>query len=94
MAPAVGVLRSVKNGMAAVFPEADREFGTIGNLLNGIVMDASHSTGLNIDFQEASEDAQNIMNEAATVAEQKVKEKFPQLPGGLPAFGETAQTET
>ncbi len=94
MAPAVGVLRSVKNGMAAVFPEADREFGTIGNLLNGIVMDASHSTGLNIDFQEASEDAQKIMNEAATVAEQKVKEKFPQLPGGLPAFGETAQTET
>ena len=94
MAPAVGVLRSVKNGMAAVFPEADREFGTIGNLLNGIVMDASHSTGLNIDFQEAGEDAQKIMNEAATVAEQKVKEKFPQLPSGLPAFGETAQTET
>ena len=94
MAPAVGVLRSVKNGMAAVFPEADREFGTIGNLLNGIVMDASHSTGLNIDFQEASEDAQKIMNEAATVAEQKVKEKFPQLPDGLPAFGEKAQTET
>ena len=94
MAPAVGVLRSVKNGMAAVFPEADRELGTIGNLLNGIVMDASHSTGLNIDFQEAGEDAQKIMNEAATVAEQKVKEKFPQLPAGLPAFGETAQTET
>ena len=92
--PAVGVLRSVKNGMAAVFPEAEREFGTIGNLLSGIIMDASHSTGLNIDFQEASEDAQKIMNEAATVAEQKVKEKFPQLPAGVPTFGEAAQTET
>ncbi len=94
MAPAVGVLRSVKNGMAAVFPEADREFGTIGNLLGGIVMDASHSTGLNIDFQEASEGAHKIMNEAATVAEQKVREKLPQLPDGLSAFGETTQTET
>jgi len=94
LAPAVGVLRSVKNGMSAVFPEADRELGTIGNLLSGIVMDASHSTGLNIDFQEAGGDAQKIMNEAATVAEQKVKEKFPQLPPGLPAFGEAAQTET
>ncbi len=88
------MLRSVKNGMAAVFPEAEREFGTIGNLLSGIVMEASQSTGMNIDFQEASEDAQKIMNEAATVAEQKVKEKFPQLPNGLPSFGETAQTET
>ena len=92
--PAVGVLRSVKNGMTAVFPEAEREFGTIGNLLSGIIMDAGHSTGLNIDFQEASEDAQKIMNEASTVAEQKVKEKFPQLPADVPVFGETAQTET
>ena len=94
LAPAVGVLRSVKNGMAAVFPEAEREFGTIGNLLGGIIMDVGHSTGLNIDFQEASDDAQKILNEAATVAEQKVKEKFPQLPAGVPTFGETAQTET
>jgi len=94
LAPAVGVLRNVRNGMAVVFPEAEREFGTIGNLLNGIIMDASHSTGLNINFQEASEDAQKIMNEAATVAEQKVKEKFPELPAGVPTFGEAAQTET
>ena len=94
LAPAVGVLRSVKNGMAAVFPEAERELGSIGNLLSGIIMDAGHSTGLNIDFQTASEDAQKILNEAATVAEQKVKEKFPELPAGVPTFGEAAQTET
>jgi len=49
---------------------------------------------LNIDFQEANEDAQRILNEASTVAEQKVKEKFPQLPAGLPTFGEASQTET
>jgi division protein CdvB (Snf7/Vps24/ESCRT-III family) len=94
VAPAVGVLRSVRNGMVAIFPEAEMEFGTIGNLLSGIVMDASHNTGLNIDFQEASEDAQKILTEAATVAEQKVKEKFPDLPAGVPAFGESTQTET
>ncbi len=94
LAPAVGVLRSVKNGMSAVFPEAEREFGTIGNLLGGIVMDAGHSTGLNIDFQEANQDAQKILTEASTVAEQKVKEKFPELPVGISNFGRTAQTET
>jgi len=94
IAPAVGVLRSVRNGMSAVFPEAEREFGDIGNLLNGIMVDASHTTGLNIDFQTATDDAQTIMNEAATVAEQKVKEKFPQLPAGIPTFEEEAATET
>lgn len=94
VAPAVGVLRSVRNGMSAVFPEAEKEFGTIGNLLSGIMMDAGHTTGLNIDFQTATDDAQKILNEAATVAEQKVKEKFPELPPGIPAFEEEAPAET
>jgi division protein CdvB (Snf7/Vps24/ESCRT-III family) len=94
VAPAVGVLRSVKNGMAAVFPEADRELGTIGDLLGGIMMDASHTTGMNIDFQGATDGAEKILNEAATVAEQAVKKKFPELPAGIPNFGEEAPAET
>ena len=94
LAPAVGVMRGVRNGMAAVFPEAERELGSIGNLLNGIMIDAGQSTGVNIDFQTASEDAQTILNEAATVAEHKVKEKFPELPTGTLVFGKATQTET
>ena len=94
LAPAVGVLRSVKRGISAVFPEADREFGDIGNLLSGIMVDASHNTGLNIDFQGANNDAQKILNEASTVAEQKVKEKFPDLSYTVPVFEEEAQAET
>jgi len=94
LAPAVGVMRGVRNGMSAVFPEAERELGSIGNLLNGIMIDAGQSTGVTIDFQTASEDAQTILSEAATVAEHKVKEKFPELPTGMLAFDEAAQTET
>ena len=94
LAPTVGVMRSVKNNMAAVFPEAERELGNIGNLLSGIIVDAGHSTGMNIDFQTANDDAQQILNEAATVAEQKVKKKFPELPSGPLIFGEAARTET
>jgi division protein CdvB (Snf7/Vps24/ESCRT-III family) len=90
LAPAVGVLRSVRNGMSKVFPEAERELGSIGNLLSGIIMDAGHNSGLNIDFNTATEDAQKILTEAATVAEQKVKDKFPELPMGIPTFGEAA----
>jgi len=94
LAPTVGVMRSVKNNMAAVFPEAEREFGNIGNLLSGIIVDAGQSTGMNIDFQTASDDAQQILNEASTVAEQKVKKKFPELPAGTLIFGKATQTET
>ena len=94
LAPAVSVLRSVKTGMATVFPEAEREIGSIGNLLSGIIMDAGYNTGMNIDFQTAGDDAQKILTEAATVAETKVKEKFPDLPTGMPSFGDSLQSET
>lgn len=96
LGPAVGVLRAVKSGMANIFPEAERELGQIGNLLSGIIVDAGQSTGTTINFETANEDAQKILTEAAAVAEQKVKEKFPELPAGIPSLqlGEKAPTET
>ena len=94
LAPAVGVLRGVRSGMANIFPEAEKELGQIGTLLSGIIIDAGQSTGLTINFETANEDAQKILNEAATVAEQRIKEKFPELPAGIPAVGEKAPTQT
>ncbi|MDH5782362.1 MAG: Snf7 family protein [Candidatus Bathyarchaeota archaeon] len=90
LAPAVGVLRTVKSGMASIFPEAERELGQIGTMLSGIIVDAGQSTGLTLNFETVNEDAQKILTEAASVAEQKIKEKFPELPAGLPTIGEKA----
>jgi division protein CdvB (Snf7/Vps24/ESCRT-III family) len=94
LGPAVGVLRSVRDGMSAVFPEAERELGQIGNLLGGMITDVGHNTGVSIDFETANDDAQNILDEAATVAEHKINEKFPALPAGMPILGEKTATET
>jgi division protein CdvB (Snf7/Vps24/ESCRT-III family) len=96
LGPAVSVLRAVKTGMANIFPEAERELGQIGNLLSGIIVEAGQSTGLTLNFETANEDAQKILTEAAAVAEQKIKEKFPELPAGIPSIslGEKSATET
>jgi len=94
LAPAVGVLRGIRSGMANVLPEAEKELGQIGTLLSAIIVDAGQSTGLTINFETVNEDAQKILNEAAAVAEQKLKEKFPELPAGVPAVGEKESTFT
>ena len=99
LGPAVGVLRSVRAGLASVFPEAENELGEIGNLLSGIMIEAGQSSGMTLNFDTVNEDAQKILTEAATVAEQRIKEKFPELPPGIPAVpttsvGERAPTET
>ena len=94
LAPTVGVLRSVRTGMAGVLPEAERELGQIGNLLNEIIIDTGQSTGLDVNFEAANEDAQNILKEAATIAEQKIKEELPEIPADVPTVREKVPTQT
>jgi division protein CdvB (Snf7/Vps24/ESCRT-III family) len=87
LGPAVGVLRSVRAGLTSVFPEAENELGEIGNMLSGIMIEAGQgSSGMTLNFDSVNEDASKILTEAATVAEQRVKEKFPDLPPGMPAM--------
>jgi len=96
LGPAVSVLSAVKGGMANMFPEAERELGQIGDILSGIIMEAGQNTGFSMNFETSNEDAQKILTEAATVAEQKITEKFPELPAGIPSIplGEKSPTET
>ena len=98
LGPAVGVLRSVRAGLVSVFPEAENELGEIGNMLSGIMIEAGQGSGMTLNFDAVNEDASKILTEAATVAEQRIKEKFPELPPGMPgipsSLNEKSTTET
>ncbi|MBS7625315.1 MAG: Snf7 family protein [Candidatus Bathyarchaeia archaeon] len=80
LAPISRVLQSIRTGVAGIFPSAERELSEISVLLDEIMIEASQTTGITPDFEVASEEAQKILNEAAVVAEQRMKEKFPELP--------------
>ena len=83
LAPAVGVLRSVGSGITGVMPEAENELGEIGNMLSGMMFDAGLGAGSTMNFNNVNEDAAKILNEAATVAEQRISSNFPELPSGV-----------
>lgn len=85
--PVVSVIRNIKAGMASISPQAEKELGEISNLLSGIVLDAGSITGMTINFETVNEDAQKILEEAAAIAEQKMRETFPELPGKVPTTG-------
>lgn len=80
LGPAISVLRSVGSCMGGVLPEAESELGEIGNMLSGLMFEAGLNTGMSMNFDNVNEDAAKILNEAATVAEQKVSSNFPELP--------------
>jgi len=90
LGPVIGVLGSVKNAITGVLPDAGRELEQIGIELNGIIGDAGQTTGLTLDFAASSEEAQKILTEAATIAEERTKGKFPELP----AASQRPQTKT
>jgi division protein CdvB (Snf7/Vps24/ESCRT-III family) len=66
--------------MVGVLPEAENELGEIGNMLSGLMFEAGLSSGMTMNFDSVNEDAAKILTEAATVAEQKVSQNFPELP--------------
>lgn len=80
LAPAISVVSSIRKSIGQVTPEADKEMGEISNLLSSILVEAGQSGNYTVSFDTANEDAQKILEEAAALAETKLKEQFPDLP--------------
>jgi division protein CdvB (Snf7/Vps24/ESCRT-III family) len=86
--PAVNVLRKISTSIGGVIPDTGRELDQISNILGGIVMNSGKTSGLSINFEAPNVDAQRILAEASTVAENRIKEKFPDSPSGSSASEE------
>lgn len=83
LSPAMAVVKNVRAGLSTMMPEVDNEMGEISQMLGGILMDAGQIGGYTINFDSANEEATKIMEEAASVAENKMKDKFPDLPATI-----------
>ncbi len=92
LAPAVSVIRSMKSDLSMALPEADREIGEISSLLSSVLVDAGTTSGLSLNFDAANEDAQKVMEEAASVAEQRMRESFPEIPAGALSYDDEGLT--
>ena len=77
MGPVTEVVRSVKTQISGIMPEMSYELDEIGESLNGMVVEIGEATGQQYDTDTTSSEAKKILGEAGTVAEQRVKEKFP-----------------
>ncbi|MEM3671041.1 MAG: Snf7 family protein [Thermoprotei archaeon] len=82
LAPAVRVISTVSKGIGTVTPEAEKEMGEISNMLSSILVEAGQTGNYNINFETGNEDAAKILDEAATLAETRLKSEFPDLPTG------------
>lgn len=81
MGPVVGVVNVLKGQLSGAVPEASYELGAIGESLGELVMEAGEATGTTANLGSYSAESQKILSEANVVADQRMKERFPELPG-------------
>ena len=89
LAPAVSVMRNMKEDLRVALPEADREIGELSGLLSSVLVDAGTTGGISLNFDVANEDAQRVLDEASAVAEQRMRESFPEIPVSVLAQDES-----
>lgn len=80
MGPVAGVVHAIKTQISGVMPEVSYELGEISESLNGMVMEVGEATGQGYDMEASGVEASKILGEANTIAEQRMREKFPDLP--------------
>ncbi len=90
MGPVAGVVHAIKNQISGVIPEVGYELGEISDTLSGVVMEVGEATGQGYDLESSGAESQKILSEANTIAEQRMREKFPELPSPTAAYEQPA----
>ncbi|WP_054836060.1 cell division protein CdvB1/B2 [Metallosphaera hakonensis] len=78
--PIVGVVNELKTALKGVMPEISLELSSLSEDLQTVVIEAGDFAGGYSYTSAASPEARKILDEASTIAEQRMKEKFPDLP--------------
>ena len=83
--PAAAIIRTVKDRLSGVIPEVSMSLGSISQTLDTLVLEVGEATGQSWNVMVSGEDADKVLSEATVIAEQKVREGFPDLPSISPA---------
>uniref|UniRef100_A0A7J3ZL58 Snf7 family protein n=1 Tax=Fervidicoccus fontis TaxID=683846 RepID=A0A7J3ZL58_9CREN len=82
LGPVVGVIREVRSTLMGIMPEVAFELMEVDELLQSTVMELGEFAGIHIQQPTASEEARKVLEEATAIAEQRMKEQFPEIPVG------------
>jgi len=80
LTPALDVIRGVRPGLVNLVPDAEAEIGEISSLLSGILVEAGQLDPVQISFETTGEEAEKVIEEAGAIVEQRMREKFPDVP--------------
>lgn len=78
--PAMSTMKGLKSSLGRFMPEADSELNSMTQTLNGLMMDSLAGDSFGMESDISSEETDKILQEASSVAEQQVGDRFPSVP--------------
>lgn len=80
LTPALNTIKNVRPGLASLVPDAEHEIGEISGLLSGLMVEAGQVNPQQITVETTNEEAERVLQQAAALAEQREKSKYPDVP--------------
>jgi division protein CdvB (Snf7/Vps24/ESCRT-III family) len=82
LSPAMSEIKGIQGRLSSMMPKADQSLGEISNLLGNIMNESGHipTADLAPSNSGLNEEAMKIIEEASTIVEESMKDKFPDLP--------------
>jgi division protein CdvB (Snf7/Vps24/ESCRT-III family) len=74
------VLGMVRNDLRNIMPEISTEIADVNEILEEMTLEVGQVTEQHFDQTVPTEESEAIMKEATTLAEQRMREKFPEMP--------------
>ncbi|HZD13171.1 MAG TPA: Snf7 family protein, partial [Candidatus Binatus sp.] len=81
IAPVIGIVRETRGKIAGVIPEVANELGEVNEMLSDMSLESGGVEGdQDYEIQASNGEAQKVLQESGLIAEQQMKERFPELP--------------
>jgi len=79
LAPTISIVRTVRSQLCGLLADTDVSLGELSLVLGGLIIDAGHLTGANLDFEEANRQSCRLLDEAKLIADSKIYKQFPNV---------------
>jgi len=90
--PAMSTMKGLKSSLGRFMPEADSELNSMTQTLNGLMTDSIGGDAFMTEPDVSNEETEKILQEASSVAEQQIGDKFPSVPTYTGITSQTTST--
>jgi len=81
VAPALFAVKKIYGGLTQLIPEVDQSFQKLGDVLDGLMVEASQYSDHIVSPTYIAEEGRDILQSAAKIAERNLSKTLPKIPG-------------